>query len=63
MKKSDVLIYFGCPSAVAKKLGVTAAAISKWGDLIPKGRAYELEKITKGKLKANPNLYLKPLRD
>ncbi|MEM8274890.1 hypothetical protein Q4S01_18390, partial [Morganella morganii] len=31
--------------------------IARWEDFCPKGRAYEIEKITKGKLKYNPALY------
>lgn len=59
MKKSDVLNYFGGQSAVATTLGTSAAAISKWHEIIPKVRAYELEKLTKGKLKFDPSLYQK----
>lgn len=59
MHKKTVIDYYGGPSAVAKALGITPASVSMWPDLIPKGRAYELERLTNGELKANPDLYIK----
>lgn len=60
MNKQDVLSYFGGPSALAKVLHISPAAVSGWPDIIPKGRAFELEKVTGGRLKVDPSLYLKP---
>lgn len=54
MKKSDVLSYFGGVDKTAKALGITHVAVSKWGETIPKGRAYQIEVLTGGKLKADP---------
>lgn len=54
MKKSDVIAHFGKPSAVAEALGIDRSAVSQWGENIPQLRAYELEKITQGKLKVKP---------
>lgn len=59
MKKSAVLGHFGTQQAVADALGISAAAVSKWSDPIPKWRAYQIEKITRGKLKLDPDLYIK----
>lgn len=58
MKKQDVIKHFGTQLAVAKALGVSAAAVSKWPGLIPELQAMKLERITDGKLKYNPELYL-----
>lgn len=55
MNKSDVLSYFGGVAATAKALGISHVAVSKWGDTIPQGRAYQIEVVTGGKLKANPS--------
>lgn len=59
MLKQDVLTYFGGANKTAKALGITHVAVVRWPDVIPKVRAYELERLTKGKLKMNPSLYLK----
>ena len=59
MKKSDVITYFGGVGKTAKALGVSHASVSGWTDLIPKGRAFEIEVITKGALKADASLYEK----
>lgn len=53
MKTSDVLLHFGNKSKVSKALGITKSAISQWGDVVPKLRAYEIEIVTKGELKAS----------
>jgi transcriptional regulator with XRE-family HTH domain len=60
MRKSEVISHFGSVKELAAKLGVSDVAIYKWEEIIPKGRAYELEKLTKGKLKVEPALYQKP---
>jgi len=59
MRKSEAIKHFGSVRELAEKLGVTDVAIYKWDEIIPKGRAYELEKLTKGKLKVDPTLYQK----
>jgi len=51
MKKSDVISYFGTITEAAKALGLTKSAISQWPAEIPKLRAFEIERLTKGKLK------------
>lgn len=57
MKKNDVLSYFGGSCNTAKALGIKHPSVSGWGDIIPQGRAYQIEKITKRKLKFDPSLY------
>lgn len=52
MKKATVIEYFGKVTDTAKALGISHAAVSKWGENIPPGRAYQIEVMTKGKLKA-----------
>lgn len=54
MKKTDVIDYFGSIGATAKALGISHVAVGKWGAAIPKGRAYQIEVLTDGKLKADP---------
>lgn len=51
MKTKDVLAHFGTQEAVGNALGISQAAVAQWGDDVPMLRAYELERITRGKLK------------
>lgn len=51
MKKSDAVAHFGSSVKLAKAINVTKGAISQWGEVVPLGRAYQIELITKGKLK------------
>lgn len=50
MKVADAIHHFGSAAALAKALGISKAAVSQWGVLIPIGSAARLEKITEGKL-------------
>ena len=54
MQKNDVLAHFGSITAIAKAIGVSHAAVSKWDETIPQGRAFQIEVLTGGKLKAEP---------
>ncbi|MGV2702270.1 UNVERIFIED_CONTAM: Cro/CI family transcriptional regulator [Aeromonas salmonicida] len=55
MTKHDVLNHFGGVTKTADALGINKATVSCWGATIPKGRAYQIEVLTGGKLKANPS--------
>jgi DNA-binding transcriptional regulator YdaS (Cro superfamily) len=57
MFTSDVLSYFGSPSAVAERLGITRQAVGQWKELVPPLSASRLSALSKGKLKFNPELY------
>ena len=59
MKKDDVVSYFGSVGNVAKALGISHASVSGWGEVIPKGRAFEIQALTAEKLKVDPTLYAK----
>jgi DNA-binding transcriptional regulator YdaS (Cro superfamily) len=52
MRKSDVIEHYGSATAVARALGIGKAFVSKWGDEVPQRYAYEIERLTDGKLKA-----------
>ena len=53
MKTEAVIEHFGTKAAVARALGVSMAAVSQWGEMVPVGRAYQIEVITGGALKAS----------
>ena len=61
MKKNEVISYFGGVGKTAKALGLSHASVSGWTELIPKGRAFEIQVLTKGELKVNPALYEKTI--
>lgn len=52
MKTKDAIEYYGSIKKLAEELGIWPHNISRWGDSVPKSRAYELEVKTDGKLKA-----------
>lgn len=47
-----VVNHFGSRNKLAKALGVTLPAVSKWKTAMPQGRAYQIEVMTRGKFKA-----------
>lgn len=52
MRKEDAIRHFGSATKLARALGITKQAISKWGDNVPAGRDYQIEVLTDGALKA-----------
>ena len=46
-------MHFGSVRAIAEALDITVQAVYDWGDEVPNGRAYQLQVITHGALKAN----------
>ena len=52
MFKKEVITYFGSCSAIAEALGVSKSSVSQWGETVPQLRAYQIERLTGGKLKA-----------
>lgn len=57
MKTDTAIEHFGNRAAIAKALGISRAAVSKWGDVVPEGSAYKLESLTAGALRADSSLY------
>ena len=54
MLTKDAIEHFGSVQKVAAALGIFRSAVYQWGPNVPPRRALELEKLTKGKLKAPP---------
>ena len=57
MDKQKVIKYFGSMQKTADALGISLQAVHKWPDPIPQGRAYQLQILTRGKLKVRPEAY------
>jgi DNA-binding transcriptional regulator YdaS (Cro superfamily) len=52
MKTQDAINHYGGRKELAAALGIWPHNISRWGEFVPRERAYELEVKTGGKLKA-----------
>jgi len=57
MRKREAIKHFGGVRQLAAALNIWPTAVSQWGDTIPPRRAYEIERLTKGKLRADPETY------
>jgi len=57
MLKSAVIDHFGNGVQVAKALGIGKAAVSAWGERVPPLRAAQIAKITRNKLRFDPDDY------
>ncbi|MGI0120171.1 Cro/CI family transcriptional regulator [Zooshikella sp. RANM57] len=55
MLKTEAINFFGTQVALANLLGISQSAVSKWGNRVPTSRAYQLQVITNGALKAEAN--------
>lgn len=55
MRTEDAIRFYGSQSALARALGIAQASVAGWGEYPPGGRQLQLEKITRNKLKAEPD--------
>lgn len=56
MTYQDALDFFGTQVKLATALGIQQPAVSSWGKVIPERYQYQLEIITDGRLRADPEL-------
>jgi DNA-binding transcriptional regulator YdaS (Cro superfamily) len=54
MRTADVLAHFKTQQAIAKALGMKQPSVSSWGEYPPDKRQLQIERITDGALKAEP---------
>lgn len=52
MKTKEAADFFGGKRKMAEALGVSPSAVSQWGEFVPLIRQYQIQVVTKGKLKA-----------
>ncbi len=55
--KKTAIAYFETQKGVAKALGITQAAVSKWPELIPEKQALRLALLTNNGLQYDPCMY------
>lgn len=56
MKTQEAIQHFGGRKIdLAKAIGVSPSAITQWGEVPPMLRQFQIERITGGKLKAQPD--------
>lgn len=58
MYKVLVLNHFGGTVKTAGALGISHSAVCQWVDIVPEKQALRIERITKGRLKYEPDLYI-----
>lgn len=61
MKTVDAIKYFQTAAELARALGCTPQAIYQWGETVPPLRAYQIERLTKGRLKVEISSSRSPL--
>lgn len=59
MRKETVIQYFGTQAATANALGIKQPSVACWPEIIPQGRAYQIQALTFNKLRVDPLLYVK----
>ncbi len=60
MNKSKAIAHFGGVVKLAEILSISHSSVSQWSQTIPEKQALKLEKITSGKLKYDPSIYINP---
>lgn len=54
MKTSDVIAYYRTQNGVALALGIRQSSVAQWGEYPPPVRQLQIQRKTKGKLRAEP---------
>ncbi len=57
MNKSEVVKFFGSQAATAAALGIKQPSVAVWTKKIPALRQIQIERITGGKLRADPRCF------
>lgn len=53
MNMNDAIKHFGSKTKLAAALGIQPSAVTQWGESVPESRQYQIQVLTKGKLKAS----------
>lgn len=57
MLTKDAIDFFGNQNRIALRLGISRAAVSKWGKVVPMKSAAALEILSEGAVKVDPKQY------
>lgn len=57
MRTSDAIEWFGGKAALAKALDLATPSVYEWGEFPPPLRQIQIEKVTRGKLKAEADVF------
>jgi DNA-binding transcriptional regulator YdaS (Cro superfamily) len=52
MKTTDAAAFFGSKKKLATALAINPSAVTQWGEYVPESRQYQIQVLTKGRLKA-----------
>lgn len=58
MTKEQAIKYFGSQVALAEALGIGQSSVSEWETYPPEIRQIQLQTITRGKLRAEPECFI-----
>lgn len=61
MRTADVLAHFKTQQAIAEALGIKQPSVADWKEFPPDRRQFQLERITNGALKAEPECMARAL--
>lgn len=53
MNMNEAIKHFGSKTKLAAALGINPSAVTQWGETVPESRQYQIQVMTKGKLKAS----------
>lgn len=57
MRTEDAVAHFKTKAEIARALGISAAAVTQWGEMVPFESAYRLFLATRGELVFDPRVY------
>lgn len=57
MNRSEALNYYKTQTALAEALGIGQSSVAEWGEDIPPLRQIQLERLTLGALRADPECW------
>lgn len=62
MTRQEAINHYGTRAKLAEAIKVSVTAIALWGESVPPLRQVQLQKLTRGKLRADDDVFEKHLR-
>ena len=56
MTTEEAVKFFGSKAGIARALGCQPSTVTMWGDEPPRSRQWQIQVLTKGKLKVSPEV-------